>query len=75
MVYTSGWGVTMRQWKHAASTPEFLDFTIVEPTRGARPRSASSPPATASTGTILRANYRNLARAGGVDLADGLVWL
>ncbi len=27
--YTSSWGVTMKQWKHAASTPEFLDFTIV----------------------------------------------
>jgi uroporphyrinogen decarboxylase len=30
VTYTSSWGVTMRQWKHAASTPEFLDFTIVD---------------------------------------------
>lgn len=30
-IYTSKWGVTMKQWKHAASTPEFLDFTIVDP--------------------------------------------
>jgi uroporphyrinogen decarboxylase len=29
-VYTSEWGVTMRKWKHAESTPEFLDFTIVD---------------------------------------------
>jgi uroporphyrinogen decarboxylase len=29
VTYTSAWGVTMRQWKHAASTPEFLDFTIL----------------------------------------------
>jgi uroporphyrinogen decarboxylase len=29
VTYTSEWGVTMKQWKHAASTPEFLDFTIV----------------------------------------------
>jgi len=29
-IYTSDWGVTMRGWKHAASTPEFLDFTIVD---------------------------------------------
>ena len=29
--YTSPWGVTMRSWKHAASTPEFLDFTITGP--------------------------------------------
>jgi uroporphyrinogen decarboxylase len=29
-IYTSEWGVTMKQWKHTASTPEFLDFTIVD---------------------------------------------
>jgi uroporphyrinogen decarboxylase len=31
IIYTSNWGVTLKQWKHAASTPEFLDFTIVDP--------------------------------------------
>lgn len=30
VTYTSPWGVTMKQWKHSASTPEFLDFTIVD---------------------------------------------
>jgi len=25
------WGATLRNWKHAASTPEFLDFTITDP--------------------------------------------
>jgi uroporphyrinogen decarboxylase len=29
-IFTSAWGVTMKQWKHANSTPEFLDFTIVD---------------------------------------------
>lgn len=29
-IYTSPWGVTMKQWKHMASTPEFLEFTIVD---------------------------------------------
>lgn len=29
-ISTSAWGVTMKQWKHAASTPEFLDFTVVD---------------------------------------------
>jgi uroporphyrinogen decarboxylase len=24
------WGATLKSWKHAASTPEFLDFTIVD---------------------------------------------
>jgi uroporphyrinogen decarboxylase len=30
-IEVSDWGVTTRQWKHVASTPEFLDFTIVDP--------------------------------------------
>jgi uroporphyrinogen decarboxylase len=30
-IYTSSWGVTMKQWKHAASTPQFLAHTIVSP--------------------------------------------
>lgn len=30
-VYTTKWGVTVRQQKHADSTPQFLDFTIKDP--------------------------------------------
>jgi len=30
-VSTTSWGATMKTWKHAASTPEFLDFTIKDP--------------------------------------------
>ena len=41
VTYTSAWGVTMKQWKHAASTPQFLDFTIVAAIRGAKPGSGS----------------------------------
>ena len=26
---TSVWGTTLKTWKHAASTPEFLDYTVV----------------------------------------------
>ena len=27
----NSWGVTLRNWKHSASTPEYLDFTITTP--------------------------------------------
>ncbi len=27
-IHTTVWGATLKNWKHAASTPEFLDFTI-----------------------------------------------
>ena len=30
VIYKSNFGVTMKQWKHSASTPQFLDFTIVD---------------------------------------------
>lgn len=30
-IYTSPWGVTMKSFKHAESTPEFLDFKITGP--------------------------------------------
>ena len=29
-IQTTAWGATLKNWKHAASTPEFLDFTIVD---------------------------------------------
>jgi len=29
-VYTTQWGATQKNWTHAASTPEFLDFTVVD---------------------------------------------
>lgn len=30
-VFFNKWGCTSRRWKHAVSTPEFLDFTIKDP--------------------------------------------
>lgn len=29
-IFTSPWGVTMKNWKHMGGVPEFLDFTIVD---------------------------------------------
>jgi uroporphyrinogen decarboxylase len=31
VVRKTNWGATLKNWKHAASTPEFLDFTITDP--------------------------------------------
>jgi len=30
-IQATAWGVILKSWKHAASTPQFLDFTIVDP--------------------------------------------
>ncbi len=42
-IYTSSYGVTMKQWKHAASTPQFLDFTIVDPQSWKKAKACISP--------------------------------
>jgi uroporphyrinogen decarboxylase len=43
--YTSSWGVTLKQWKHAASTPAFLAHTIVDAAswQAAKPRIHPTP--------------------------------
>lgn len=30
VTYVTAWGVTQRNWKHRASVPEFVDFTVVD---------------------------------------------
>lgn len=42
-VYTTRWGATQREWRHAASTPEFLDFTIVDPDSWAAAKKRMTP--------------------------------
>lgn len=55
--YTSKWGVTMRQWKHAASTPEFLDFTIVDPESWAKAKERMTPTRDRINWAHLEQNY------------------
>ena len=44
-IRTNAWGATLKNWKHAASTPDFLDFTITDRRtwREARKRMAPTP--------------------------------
>lgn len=43
MIHTTAWGATLKNWKHAASTPEFLDFTIRDRQSWAKARSRMVP--------------------------------
>jgi len=58
ITYTSGWGVTMKQWKHAASTPQFLDFTIVDADSWCKAKERIQPTRDRVHWDVLRANYR-----------------
>jgi uroporphyrinogen decarboxylase len=62
--YTSKWGVTMRQWKHAASTPEFIDFTIVDPESWAKAKARMTPTRDRIDWKRLEANYAGWRKKG-----------
>lgn len=55
IIQTTGWGATLRNWKHAASTPEFLDFTIKDRDSWASAKARMSP-------SPDRVDWKNLER-------------
>ena len=71
-VYTSSWGVTMKKWKHAASTPAFLAHTIVDAAswQAARPRIA--PTRDRINWQALEKNYPLWQRRG--DWIEAGLW-
>lgn len=72
IVYTSEWGVTMRQWKHAASTPEFLNHTIISGDIWRKAKELISPSKDRVNWNLLKDNYKNW-RASGAWIAP-VVW-
>jgi uroporphyrinogen decarboxylase len=56
--YTSSWGVTMKQWKHAASTPEFLDYTIVDADSWRKAKARITPSDDRIHWDLLKQNYK-----------------
>ena len=63
-IATSPWGVTMKQWKHAASTPEFLDFTIRDPDSWRRAKERITPSRDRIDWAFLRENYPRWKKEG-----------
>ena len=63
-ISTTQWGVTLKNWKHAASTPEFLDFTIVDPDSWRRAKERMVPSADRIDWTYLEANYPSWKERG-----------
>ena len=43
VIQTHRWGTTTKQWKHAASTPDFLDFTVTDPDTWRQARQRMTP--------------------------------
>jgi uroporphyrinogen decarboxylase len=63
-IYTSEWGVTMKQWKHAASTPAFLAHTIVNPETWKAAKARITPDRERVPWEYLQANYPTWKQQG-----------
>ena len=70
--YTSQWGATLKNWKHAASTPQFLDFTIVDPESWAKAKERIRPDRDRINWQQLGQNYKTWQAQG--YWIQGLLW-
>ncbi len=57
VVKTTKWGATLRNWKHASSTPEFLDFTIIDRDSWEKARKRMTPDASRIDWEALKKDY------------------
>jgi len=71
-IHQTPWGVTLKNWSHAASTPEFLDFTIVDPDSWQKAKARMTPTRDRVPWDRLKANYKKW-RDGG-HWIDALLW-
>jgi uroporphyrinogen decarboxylase len=58
-VYTTRWGATLKSWKHATSTPEFVDFTIKDPDSWRAAKARMTPDRARVDWDNLKKNYRS----------------
>jgi len=72
VVRTTKWGVTARTWKHAASTPEFLGHTIVDPASWRRAKKRMKPARDRVDWDSLKEHYPEWRRKG--YWIQGLLW-
>ena len=64
IIRTSAWGVTARNWKHAASTPEFLAFTITDPDSWRRAKARMTPTRDRIDWDYLKEHYPRWRKEG-----------
>ena len=63
-ITTSSWGVTFKNWKHAASTPAYEAFTIVDRESWAKAKERMTPDPTRVDWDNLKKNYRKWREDG-----------
>ena len=70
-ITTTSWGVTCKNWKHSASTPEYLGFTVTDPDKWAEAKERMVPTPDRIPWDYLKENYARW-RAEGYWIQAGL---
>ena len=63
-LYTTSWGATLRSWKRATSTPEFIDFTITTPEKWKEAKERIKPDRARINWDWLKKNYQTWRSKG-----------
>jgi uroporphyrinogen decarboxylase len=63
-VYTTEWGVTQKEFKYDDSTPEFIDFTIINPDRWLEAKKRMQPSGDRIPWKYLKSNYKKWKEGG-----------
>jgi len=63
-ISTTPWGVTLKNWKHIASTPEFIDFVIKDRESWRQAKARMTPLADRVDWDALRKNYQSGQASG-----------
>lgn len=71
-VVKTPYGVTMKNWKHAGGTPEFLDFTIVDRDSWREAKARMTPDPSRVDWEFLKKHYRTWRDRG--DWITGGLW-
>ena len=63
-IYTTSWGATLKSWKHIASTPDFMDFTVKDRETWQEAKARMVPSRDRVDWAALQANYANWRKEG-----------
>jgi len=64
IIHTTSWGVTLKEWKHMDSTPEFLDFTVTDPAKWKEAKTRMTPTENRIPWDYLKKNYKKWRQEG-----------
>jgi uroporphyrinogen decarboxylase len=71
-IATTAWGATLKNWKHSASTPEFLDFKVTSPDAWREAKARMTPTRDRVNWDRLDQNYKIWRERG--DWIEGGLW-